>query len=396
MLSAMSELLQFYGADQKMQEKYIILLDPKGIILGDITTLERHLNYGITLKTIKSEYRLVIFSSTRMKSDNDVKHDSSGIIPIQSGHLPLIFSLKVRKRIRQNYKHNLMAYVVGDPWDSFLEYQIVTLFQERKFPVQVQIHSEIANPDWYQANLKNWVKFYLAWYPFKKADSIRSVSEAQKSDIVRKYNLPTTKISVVHPPLNVVSNFEVSNMVRPRTIGFVGRVAKDRGTTLLIDLISSLNEVDKSFKIVIIGDGPELDDLTNALKTTLGPSRVMIKGKLNQKELNEAWAGIGVLVSLSSTESYGRTIREANAMGIPVWSTPTSGFLDLHFQTQKCGTEILNMAAKPNELLHSFNRLLESDLKCSPQQTIKDSNQKQIVTLCRSWIELIERDSRDL
>lgn len=394
MLNAMSKLLQFYGADQKMQEKYIILLDPKGIILGDITTLERHLNYGTSLKTIKSEYRLVIFSSTRMKNHKDVQHDDSKIIPIRSGHLPLIFSLKVRKRIRRNYRHNLIAYVVGDPWYSFLEYQLVTLFQKRKFPVQVQIHSEIANPDWYRANLKNWIKFYLAWYPFKKADSIRSVSEAQKSDIVCKYNLVATKISVVHPPLNVFPNFEVNDLVRPRTIGFVGRIAKDRGTNLLLELISSLNQVDKSFKIVIIGGGPELDRLSSSLKKTLGPDRVMIKGKLNQKELNEAWAGIGVLVSLSSTESYGRTIREANAMGIPVWSTPTSGFLELHFQTQKLGTEILNTADKPDQLLHSFNKLLVADLKCRSQKTIMDSNHKQIVALCRSWVELIEQDSR--
>jgi hypothetical protein len=67
----------------------------------------------------------------------------------------------------------------------------------------------------------------------------------------------------------------------------------------------------QDFKVIIIGSGNQKSNFLARLKSIISTSRVIYLGQLSERELNNAWNKIGVLVSIAPVESYGRVMREA-------------------------------------------------------------------------------------
>lgn len=103
-------------------------------------------------------------------------------------------------------------------------------------------------------------------------------------------------------------------------VGYVGRLAAEKE----VDRLAALRAVD-GLRLVVVGGGPSLPALRRRLRH-LDP---VFTGPLHGDDLATAYAALDVFVHTGTTETFGQTIQEAHASGVPVVAPAAGGPLDL-------------------------------------------------------------------
>jgi phosphatidylinositol alpha 1,6-mannosyltransferase len=103
-------------------------------------------------------------------------------------------------------------------------------------------------------------------------------------------------------------------------IGYVGRIAAEKQVDRFRELVGIPNT-----RIVLIGDGQE----RARLESMLPSDSVTFLGSLSGRELHIAYAAMDVFVHFGTEETFGQTIQEAHAAGLPVVAPAAGGPLHL-------------------------------------------------------------------
>jgi phosphatidylinositol alpha 1,6-mannosyltransferase len=103
-------------------------------------------------------------------------------------------------------------------------------------------------------------------------------------------------------------------------VGYVGRVAPEKG----LERLTALRGL-PGVRIVIVGDGPGRRELTRSLDGM----PVTYLGALGGDDLANAYAALDVFVHTGTEETFGQTLQEAQASGLPVIAPRVGGPLDL-------------------------------------------------------------------
>jgi len=101
-------------------------------------------------------------------------------------------------------------------------------------------------------------------------------------------------------------------------IGYVGRLSAEKRVDRL-HLVSDL----PGTEVVVVGDGDAREHLQQVLPTA------RFVGMLTGPELSRAYADLDVFVHTGTAETFGQTIQEAQASGVPVVAPADGGPLDL-------------------------------------------------------------------
>ena len=101
-----------------------------------------------------------------------------------------------------------------------------------------------------------------------------------------------------------------------RIVGYVGRLAAEKQVHRMAELFDLPNT-----RFVIVGDGPE----RKKLEADFAGKPVTFTGRLSGIELARAYATFDAFVHFGTEETFGQTIQEAQASGLPVVAPESGG-----------------------------------------------------------------------
>jgi phosphatidylinositol alpha 1,6-mannosyltransferase len=102
-------------------------------------------------------------------------------------------------------------------------------------------------------------------------------------------------------------------------VGYVGRLAPEKSVHRL-EALKKLRDI----QLVVVGDGPSRAEL----ESLLGDD-VIFTGKLTGEALADAYAAFDLFVHTGAEETFGQTLQEAMATGLPVVAPAAGGPLDI-------------------------------------------------------------------
>lgn len=153
-------------------------------------------------------------------------------------------------------------------------------------------------------------------YNFRKADRIFSTSLYMK-DEAKRYTNKSIDITHFGIDTSIFYNKETRDEDNI-TIGIVKSLEKIYGIDYLIRAFSNLLNRYENIKLEIVGDGTQEESLRN-LAIELGVrDKVNFKGRLNSNQVAEFYNKINIAVFPSISESFGVSVLEAQACGVPV------------------------------------------------------------------------------
>ncbi|MDD3311060.1 glycosyltransferase [Pseudodesulfovibrio sp.] len=95
---------------------------------------------------------------------------------------------------------------------------------------------------------------------------------------------------------------------------YVGRVSVEKGLDVLTEAFLKATRLRDNLHLVVVGDGPYLDEMRRALKN----APATFTGVLAGEPLAQAYASADVFVFPSATDTFGNVVLEAQASGLPV------------------------------------------------------------------------------
>ncbi len=95
---------------------------------------------------------------------------------------------------------------------------------------------------------------------------------------------------------------------------YVGRISKEKNLDILVQAYTQICKARKDIQLIIVGDGPFLDEMQDGLSGT----QAVFAGTLTGLELAQAYASSDIFAFPSTTDTFGNVVLEAQASGLPV------------------------------------------------------------------------------
>jgi len=189
------------------------------------------------------------------------------------------------------------------------------------------------------------------------------------------------KVRYAHHHAIDFSRFQVTTPLtrRENVIGFVGRMAEEKGILNFAKTIPRVVGRDSSVKFAIYGDGPLLPVVRKYLEELNLGSKVSINGWIAHEQVPQALNQLKLLVVPSYTEGLPGIVLEAMACGTPVLAAAVGGIPDI---IESGVTGILVGTNHPSVLA-------ESILETMHQPGLLD----QISLIARRTVDIFEPDA---
>ena len=170
-------------------------------------------------------------------------------------------------------------------------------------------------------------------------------------------------------------------------LGYVGRLAPEKELHRLAELAALPHT-----RLVLVGDGPSREAvgalLAEAVAASPGrPNRPPVfLGRREGEELARAYAALDVFVHTGTRETFGQTLQEAAASGLPVVAPARGGPLDL---VQPGRTGLLFDPGLPGALAQATTALTDPVQGARRRAELGHAAYEQVVS--RSWPVLVEQ-----
>jgi glycosyltransferase involved in cell wall biosynthesis len=207
------------------------------------------------------------------------------------------------------------------------------------YPVRVDsprfLIDTMITPNWVQqaflsgqwlGAIENYPHSFLLRSSFRKAARVIVEGTDSKADLIARYSIPSSRISIVPPGFDkaLIESIRASTPRRPptaRVISFLGRLQKEKG---IVELLKAFVKVRRTFpdaRLKIIGDGNLRRQVSVYLSKHGLRDNVLLKGYLEHDLALREVADSDVFVLPSHVESFGIALIEAMALGRPVVAT---------------------------------------------------------------------------
>ena len=175
------------------------------------------------------------------------------------------------------------------------------------------------------ANLKEWAykiitKLFVR-FSVKRATMVRTINPGVK-DFLSEHGVDRLKIKVVPAFYIDLDIFKSQTHKKEYDIICIGRLEKNKGFDLLVKAISLIKVFSPGIRALIVGDGPEFENLKNKINELGLNNDIVLYGWANDaNEIAELINKSKIMMITSFNEGGPRVALEAMACGIPVVTT---------------------------------------------------------------------------
>lgn len=196
-----------------------------------------------------------------------------------------------------------------------------------------------------------------------KADLVMTVCEAFAQELISLTRVPRERILVQHNPIRpgpAVKPAEVKALRgrlgiadTERVILSVGRLSREKAQADLIIAFQQFCEAHRDSRLVIVGDGPERQNLEAAARTYRVDDRIIFTGQISDVQPFYALADVFVLPSHS--EGSPNVLLEAMAAQVPVVATAVGGVPEI---VENEMSALLTPPKNPSAMASAIDRVL--------------------------------------
>ncbi len=156
-----------------------------------------------------------------------------------------------------------------------------------------------------------------------------------KYNVNKKINIIGTGIDINKFEKNNFKNEDIKKLQEKYSIkdtdfviGSVSRIAKEKSIDRIINTFPAVLEKIPNSKLLIVGDGPDKEELIELAKSKGLEKSVIFTGKVELEKIGIYYQLMNIFVTFSITETQGLTVIEAMASGLPVLAIKDDSFID--------------------------------------------------------------------
>jgi len=292
------------------------------------------------------------YPSVPLPSDVDV----SAVIPVSTFMDKLLPSLKLD--VIHTHHPFLLGQTAVNKAET-LNLPLVFTFHTkyREYTHYIPLPQDVIQ-DFLKDTIEIWLRDFM-----RKCQHIVIPSESMRDILVNEYGLQD-HFTVIPTGIDLEPyNQADGDALRSRegwdndkVLISIGRLGQEKNWTTFLQAAHKVYQGHPELRVVIIGDGPEKDELQN-LSTELGiAERVTFTGKLPFSEVIDYLKAADIFGFASVTETQGLVTMEAMAAGLPVVAVDASGTRDIVTNNEQ-GYLVQN---DPDAMAESILKLLDS------------------------------------
>ena len=228
-------------------------------------------------------------------------------------------------------------------------------------------------------DLSSWIEKNA----IEAADAVIAVSRGMKEDILSCYNVPASKIHVIHNGIDLAEYRRSAGVQTLRRWGidpdkpyvlFVGRITRQKG---IIHLVNAIPHIDPDAQVVLCAGAPDTKEIAAEMAAGVAKIKknrknvIWIEKMLPKSEVIELYSHAAAFCCPSIYEPFGIINVEAMACGAPVVASAVGGILEVvvpektgllvPFQPRRDGTyEPRDPGKFSRDLAASLNRVLRN------------------------------------
>ena len=204
------------------------------------------------------------------------------------------------------------------------------------------------------------------------------------------YTGKTGNCKCVFIPNSITYIPEEKSSLNSENIISIGRLSKEKGFLDLIDVFKIIHEFYPNWKLNIIGDGEERNNITEKIHKNNLDDFVTLHGFQNSKYIEKELLKSSVYVMTSYTESFGLVLIEASSFGLPCIAFDSAngakeiikdnwdGYLIENRDKEKMAKRIISLIKNKNR------RIIMGDNAYKKSQKYLSNNIKE------EWVKLFE------
>ena len=204
-----------------------------------------------------------------------------------------------------------------------------------------------------------------------------------------KYYKDKVKCKCIYIP-NLVEKAETKSDLKNHNLISIGRLSKEKGFLDLIDVFSLVHKIYPDWKLNIVGDGDELENIKSKIEKQNLKDSIILHGFLQKEQIGKILSKSSVYMMGSYTESFGIVLLEAFSYGIPCVAFDSAEGAKEIISNNWDGYLIKNrdkneMAKRVCYLIDNYNRRF-----LMGQNAIRKADKYSLEEVREKWVKIIK------